>query len=62
MAWPAIFTPTAYRIALLKAHPVIAPQIVVAPAESELIERELVKAQKPVQDQLLDVQRRRLYY
>jgi hypothetical protein len=46
----------------LKAHPVIAPQIVIAPAESELIERELVKAQKPVQDQLLDIQRRRLYY
>ena len=53
--------PTAYRIDLLKAHPVIGPQIEIAPAESEQIERELAQAQKRVQDQLLDIQRRHLY-
>lgn len=53
--------PTAYRIALLQAHPAEQPQVFISEAEAAQLERELAQVEPGIQRALIDSYRRRLY-
>lgn len=58
----ATHPPTARRIDFLRARPVPAPKVVLTRHDLEAIDRELAPYKAAIQDRLLDLHRRSLYY
>jgi Zn-dependent protease with chaperone function len=58
----ATHPPTPFRIDFLRAHPVTQPQVVMSQADFEQMEHELASLHGPIQEQILDKYRDRLYY
>jgi len=53
--------PTAYRVALLKAHPISEPRITLSPSDVAQLEQELAPAQRDIEKRLLELYRPGFY-